>query len=84
MCLMSWNRTSLIPTDLEMPPRTGAGRRTPSGAEAGRETRPFSSQGSQATLAASVAAIPKPRSHRAIAGTDVLWRAESSITIELT
>ena len=36
-----------------------------------------------ATLAARVAAIPKPRSHRASAGTGVLRRAESSITIEL-
>ena len=36
-----------------------------------------------ATLAASVAAMPSPRSHRASAGTGVLRRAESSITIEL-
>jgi len=36
-----------------------------------------------ATLAARVAAIPKPSSHRASAGTGVLRRAESSITIEL-
>ena len=36
-----------------------------------------------ATLAASVAATPRPSSHRASAGTGVLRRAESSITIEL-
>jgi hypothetical protein len=36
-----------------------------------------------ATLAASVAAMPRPRSHRASAGTGVLRRAESSMTIEL-
>jgi hypothetical protein len=35
------------------------------------------------TLAASVAAIPRPRSHRASAGTWILRRAESSIIIEL-
>jgi hypothetical protein len=36
-----------------------------------------------ATLAASVAAMPGPRSHRANAGTGVFRRAKSSITIEL-
>ena len=36
-----------------------------------------------AMLAARVAAMPRPRSHRANAGTGVLRRAESSITIEL-
>jgi hypothetical protein len=36
-----------------------------------------------ATLAASVAATPKPSSHRASAGTGLFRRAESSITIEL-
>jgi hypothetical protein len=36
-----------------------------------------------ATLAASVAAMPNPRSHRASTGTGFLRRAESSITIEL-
>jgi hypothetical protein len=36
-----------------------------------------------ATLAASLVAMPKPRSHRASTGTGVLRRAESSIAIEL-
>jgi hypothetical protein len=35
------------------------------------------------SVAESVAAIPKPRSHRVNAGTGVSRRAESSITIEL-
>ncbi len=35
-----------------------------------------------ATLAASVAAMPKPSSHRASTGTGALRRAESSITID--
>jgi hypothetical protein len=35
-----------------------------------------------ATLAASVATMPRPRSHRASAGTGTLRRAKSSITIE--
>ena len=39
--------------------------------------------GAGATFAASVAAMPKPSSHRASAGTGILRRAESSITIEL-
>jgi hypothetical protein len=34
-------------------------------------------------LAASVAAIPRPSSHRASGGTGTFRRAESSITIEL-
>jgi hypothetical protein len=34
-------------------------------------------------LAASVAAIPRPGSHRAIGGTGTFRRAESSITMEL-
>jgi hypothetical protein len=36
-----------------------------------------------ATLAASVAAMPRPSSHRASAGTGTLRRAESSITMDL-
>ena len=36
-----------------------------------------------ATFAASVATMPRPRSHRASAGTRTPRRAESSITIEL-
>ncbi len=36
-----------------------------------------------ATLAAKVAAMPRPSSHRASAGTGASRRAESSITIEL-
>jgi hypothetical protein len=36
-----------------------------------------------ATFAASVAAIPRPSSHRASAGTGTSRLAESSITIEL-
>ena len=35
-----------------------------------------------ATSAASVAAIPRPSSHRASGGTPHFLRAESSITIE--
>ena len=37
----------------------------------------------QATLAASVATIPRLRRHRASAETDVFWCTASSITIEL-
>lgn len=36
-----------------------------------------------ATLAASVAAIPRHSGHRTSGGTDTFRRAESSITIEL-
>jgi hypothetical protein len=39
--------------------------------------------GPRTTFAASVAAIPGPKSYRANAGTGVLRRAGSSITIEL-